>query len=88
MPGTFHLNTWQMRSRLVFRDNIVNSLADSCTKSGRNIEASMASTCLENFEDLRKRGIDKEVISVVAGMVYFGKYFRIVECSARAESSP
>ena len=51
------------------------------TQSGGNINASIASTYLENFEDLNKRGIDREVISTVAGMVYFGEYPHTVACS-------
>ena len=56
-------------------------MANFGTQSGGDIDASIASAYLENFEDLNKRGIDREVISTVAGMVYFGEYSRAVAYS-------
>lgn len=60
----------------MIRNDIVEPLTDFCVKSGGNIDASIASTYLENFEDLSTKGIDKEIASTVAGMVYFGERSR------------
>jgi hypothetical protein len=57
-------------------DNVIYFLADLCAKSGGDIDVSIASTYLENIEDMSKRGIDKEIASTVAGTVYFGGYSR------------
>ncbi|KAF9783497.1 cytochrome P450 [Thelephora terrestris] len=42
-------------------------------KSGVDIDPSMASTCLENLDDLGQKGIDIEVIRNTLGIVYAGR---------------
>ena len=52
-------------------------------QSGGEIDASMASACLENLETLSKREVDMEVIYNTVGIVYVG-----MSCPATAPSSP
>ena len=49
---------------------------------GGNIEPSIVSTHLGDFENLSDGGVDKEVISTTAGMVYLGEHPGIVVRSA------
>lgn len=58
------------------RGNGSDLLTNPRRKSGGNIDTSMASAFLENFEDLSERGVDKEVVSTVAAMVYLGEHSR------------
>ena len=46
---------------------------DLCTQSGGGIDSSIVSTCLENLEDLDKKGVDMEVICNTAGITYAGR---------------
>ena len=41
-------------------------------QSGGDIDASMASACLENLENLNKKGVDMEVICNTISAVYSG----------------
>lgn len=42
-------------------------------QSGGSIDASIVSVCLENLEDLNKKGINEEIVRNTASVVYVGR---------------
>jgi hypothetical protein len=47
---------------------------DRCAQSGAKIDTSVVSTCLEDPEDMNKKGVNREVICNTAGVVYIGRW--------------
>jgi hypothetical protein len=67
--------------------------SDLYAQSGGDIDPSIMSTCLENLEDLGKKGVDMEVIRNTAGIIYGGRLcFTIVryppDCLPQERQAP
>jgi len=70
MPCTSHLNMSQINSRSGPAQQWSNILIKLDAQSDGNIDASIASACLENSEDVSKSGTNKEVIPSTADRVH------------------